>query len=596
MNRYLKATILSLIFTFILTISAPVLATAQSLNNFSITDYSMEYRLSKDDEGRSRLDVKERIVADFRQQGVNRGIERAIPTKYDGRTASFDLHSVKDVKGEDRKYSIYGSSSNASIVRIGDPDITVYGVEEYNLEYSFRDVTKKFKNTKNLEWYWDTNGTAWKVPINKLTVQVYLDDSIKSGLKSEPFCYFGASGSSNTCGDSFVKKSDNNYIFSTSGLRPGQNATFSFAFEDGTFAGYKKSSSETVIEYSIKMSLLTLIIAIPLLVILSIFYGRKSNRKKDLKPIPVEYIPPVGTSVSTSALVASSKLKGSVFTAQLIDLAVRHYIQLAEIKKKTIFSKADYQIIVTKDLSDLLDEEREVLTDMFAKNPTIGESVKLSDLRKSNSYSIRALDNQSKLSGYISGKYEIRKSDPVVSATFRKVAIVCLIISIPTLSLPMLLLALASYAMAKTIKPFTDKGVALKRYLLGFEQYIKASEKERLAFLQGPDSAQKIGEVVNTDDKKQVLRLYERALPYAILFGHEKKWTKTIGDIYEESGVKPDWYAGEGVFRAAVFVSAMNSFSSASSYSGGFGSSSSGGSTGGGFSGGGGGGGGGGGW
>ena len=111
--------------------------------------------------------------------------------------------------------------------------------------------------------------------------------------------------------------------------------------------------------------------------------------------------------------------------------------------------------------------------------------------------------------------------------------------------------------------------------------------------LQSPEGAEKVQ--VEAADEKQLVKLYERVLPYAILFGQEKEWTKQLGRYYEHLGSQPDWYAGHGAFNAAMFASSMNSLSSAansvSSYS-----SSSGGSMGGGFSGGGGGGGGGGGW
>jgi uncharacterized membrane protein len=92
-----------------------------------------------------------------------------------------------------------------------------------------------------------------------------------------------------------------------------------------------------------------------------------------------------------------------------------------------------------------------------------------------------------------------------------------------------------------------------------------------------------------------MVKLYERVLPYAILLGAEKEWSKRLGDYYQQTQASPDWYTGTTAFNAAVFTSTLHNFSQASSYSAGS-SSSSGGSSGGGFSGGGGGGGGGGGW
>ena len=84
-------------------------------------------------------------------------------------------------------------------------------------------------------------------------------------------------------------------------------------------------------------------------------------------------------------------------------------------------------------------------------------------------------------------------------------------------------------------------------------------------------------------------------LPYAVLFGSEKEWTKQLGKYYEQVGSNPDWYYGQGTFNAAAFASGMSGLSTVASNVSSF-SSSDGGSGGGGFTGGGGGGGGGGGW
>ena len=104
--------------------------------------------------------------------------------------------------------------------------------------------------------------------------------------------------------------------------------------------------------------------------------------------------------------------------------------------------------------------------------------------------------------------------------------------------------------------------------------------------LQSPTGAEKQGDVV---------KIYEKLLPYAVLFNLEKQWAVELGKYYVDEA--PDYYTGSGAFNAALFASGIGAISStaATSYSGSASSSSSGGSGGGGSSGGGGGGGGGGG-
>ncbi|HOW01196.1 MAG TPA: DUF2207 domain-containing protein, partial [Rhodoglobus sp.] len=133
----------------------------------------------------------------------------------------------------------------------------------------------------------------------------------------------------------------------------------------------------------------------------------------------------------------------------------------------------------------------------------------------------------------------------------------------------------------------------LRDHLKGLELYIRLAEADRLKMLQSPTGAER--EAISTSDPRQIIDVYEKLLPYAVLFSLEKQWAQELGKYYTEQS--PDWYSGTGAFNAAVFASSISSMSTtaASSYSGSSSSSSSGGSGGGGSSGGGGGGGGGGG-
>jgi uncharacterized membrane protein len=103
--------------------------------------------------------------------------------------------------------------------------------------------------------------------------------------------------------------------------------------------------------------------------------------------------------------------------------------------------------------------------------------------------------------------------------------------------------------------------------------------------------------VPGATDVEMVLRLHEQLLPYSVLFGLEREWSRELASLYAQQGREPDWYSGRSGFNAAYFAASVSSFSSVSStsWSGSSSSSSSGGSGGGGSSGGGGGGGGGGG-
>ena len=110
--------------------------------------------------------------------------------------------------------------------------------------------------------------------------------------------------------------------------------------------------------------------------------------------------------------------------------------------------------------------------------------------------------------------------------------------------------------------------------------YIGVAEAERLNILQSPDGAEKV--VVDVNDGKQLVKLYERVLPYAVLFGQEKNWSKQMGKYYEQVGEAPDWYVGQGAFNAVAFSSGLSGLSTAAGHASDYSSTSGGGGGGGG--------------
>jgi uncharacterized membrane protein YgcG len=126
--------------------------------------------------------------------------------------------------------------------------------------------------------------------------------------------------------------------------------------------------------------------------------------------------------------------------------------------------------------------------------------------------------------------------------------------------------------------------------------------------LQGPDTAERI----DVGDTSQIIKLYEKLLPFAVLWGVEEQWMEELEVKVTTQGETPDWFVSTTGFNSHAFTITLRGVAAAATYTpppapssssswssgGGFNSSfgsSFGGSSGGGFSGGGGGGGGGGG-
>lgn len=569
---------------------------AADVDNYSITNYEVKMTLGRDAENRSTLQTVETITAQFPDFDQNHGLEKVFVREYNGHPTSLNLVSVTDENGVSLPYGW-----NNDALRIGEADKYVHGQKTYVITYTQRDVTRHYADTGNDEFYWDVIGTEWRVPIEKAKVVLTVEDGDETKVVSGPFCYRGVGGSTNQCN---IRETPNSlqdtpsliYTAQTSGIGNGQGVTLALGFEKGTFAEYKMSLFEKIVAVWTTVQVAMFGVGLAVFTFVMIRWQNLLNRKKEMGTIVPEYLPPKNASVTVAAKVGG--YHNSIMSAQLIDLAVRHYIKIYEVKEKSTFRPAEYEIEIIKDIGDLKWEEQELLKDTFGGKPTtVGQRLNLKELQNNTAYYKRTLNNDRDMDKLIKGEYGLRERDENTKKWGKRLSLAMLILGLMTLSPFVLILALITFLTAQYGSyRLSDEGLALRRYLKGLKMYIGVAEEERLKMLQSPEGAEKVASVTNGTDGGQLVKLYEKVLPYAILFGQEKQWNKQIGSYYEASGSQPDWYAGRsGVYNAAAFSSAMSSFSSASS-SASSASSSSGGSSGGGSAGGGGGGGGGGGW
>lgn len=563
-------------------------AFAAQTDNFTITKFDAEYSLGRDGENRSTLAMTWRITAQF-PPNQNRGIAPIFVKKYDNHPTNFSLQSVTDEQGKTLEYNWNGDE-----LRIGKKDVYVQGEKTYVIKFTQRDVTKHYDNTGRDEFYWDVIGNEWRVPMENVRVSVKFDEPLQAARAGEAFCYTGVHGSTKRCNISGDKSE---IVTNVSRLNRREGITMAVGFTSGTFTGYQETLSEKLIKIWATVQTIASSLAVILMLLLAWRYRRLFGRYSELKPIPPEYLPPNQASVLTSAYILKNyevmAVKGSAKVAQLLDLAVRHYIKLYEVKKASFLRSAQYEIEIVKDLKELRTEESEVIRDMFGSSmPKPGQRLNLKKLQNNLSYAARTRDDDTNLKNLARGSYALCEQTLANKRIVQRWALWVCVVGVLLLS-PMLLLVAGIVFALSFGWSLTDEGLALRRYLAGLKLYIGVAEAERLQMLQSPEGAEKMK--VDATDEKQLVKLYERVLPYAVLFGQEKKWSKQLGQYYEQVGEQPDWYSGQGAFNAAAFAAGMNSLSSVASSTSDY-SSTSGGSTGGGFAGGGGGGGGGGGW
>ncbi len=586
---------------FLALFALPV-AVGAAVNDFSFQSFEADYYLDRDSDGRSTLKTVEKLVAEFPNFDQNHGIERAIPKSYDGlaevkseershgHSTSLRIVSVTDANKKALPYSTYSDNHDNLVVRVGSADQFVRGQQTYIITYEQRDVTKYFANPGDDEFYWDTNGAGWSQPFGRVVARVHLSDTIAKVLNGNTACYQGATGSTERCE---ITREGNAFTAQTTNLAAGQNMTIAIGFAPHTFAGYQPSVWDKLFVVWVTILIISSIVGFASLFWLAYRYSKSSNRTNELPPIPVEYIPPKGTSVLAAAQIGDDTRADT--TAQLIDLAVRHYITITQTAEKSLWKQAEYDLEIVKNTAALTSEEQDFVQTLFG-DTAVGTVLATKTLKNNYSVASKLQSNARQLTKKIKGEYELRHEDKAVSRGFKRIGVVMGVVSILLVSPMLLIAAIVALGCGWTIRPLTDRGLELRRYLAGLKQYIELAEKDRIKMLQSPEGAEKVGVKIKGGTDKKLIRLYERTLPYAVLFGQEKEWNKQLAVRYESTGSSPDWYVGHSAFNAAVFTSSMNDFSSSMNSYGTSSSSSTGGSSGGGSSGGGGGGGGGGGW
>lgn len=555
-------------------------------NSFTFQSFDADYYLSRDVNKRSVMDVRETLQAVFPDIDQNHGIERAIPNVYDEHPVTPKITGVTDEKGNALTYTTYESNNN-TVVRIGEKGTFVHGVHTYVIQYTVTDVTHNGPNADEL--YWNTNGVLWSQPFEALTARFHIAKQIVPALDGRAICFSGAEGSTDkNCIVDTKELPDETVIttVSTQPLQPGQNVTTAIGFQKGTFAPYVEPPTplwRTILSWVVILVIVPMFyVILPIVACVWAYrtwraHGRDATKVATVIP---EYVRPKGVSVLRASAVHSLGVQTNAVAATCIDLALRRYVTLYETDDKT------YEFEKTAEPTDLSEEDRAVFDLLFTPEQPIGSRATISGL--TTLYTVVTSIRTNAYAGAVRDGYllDIKKEQQRMYAG-GALALFLTFLFNPLMLVASIALFMAGYAMPAR----SEKGVQLNAYLDGMKLYMTVAETERIKLLQSPDTAEKI----DVTDKGQLVKLYEKLLPFAMLFGIEKQWAQELAPLYEAAAT-PNWYVGNAAFNAVVFSNAISGFTAASTTAFAPPSSSGGSGFSGGSSGGGGGGGGGGGW
>jgi uncharacterized membrane protein len=606
--RYLS---IFVIFTVAIATTITANSFGQSLQDFTINSFTADYYLSKNNKGISQLEVTETITANFVNQDINHGILRALPMEYNGIDLNLKVTQVANITNGSGSYSSYKQNNNL-VLKIGDARQFVNGINTYKISYKMSNVITNYDNYQEL--FWNINGTQWQQPIEQLSAKITMPDNLQSSLNNQLKCLSGGYGQAeNNC--TIINQNGAILVSSTKPLAAGENVSFVVGFAPNSFQIDKLAAVQAVARKYLPFILPPTII-ISFLALLILQWARKGRDAKGRGLIIPQYTAYKPLSVLESQVLLEESLAQKGVTAQIIALAVGKIITISEISTSKKFlglsfgSNKDYSLTLNQIPESLPETDKMVFKMLFGDNYGVGQEVKLADL-KNKAYKeveIMAKNIPKKLfeQGYFTSNPQSAFSTYLkpclaLALFFIAVAIFFILIGFLTFPggfflavlLPLGFSLIVFNLLASVIMPAKSaQGTEAKEYLLGLKEYIKLAEADRLKYLQTPEGAKEYG---NASENSTKIKLFEKLLPYAIIFGLEVEWVNSFKDIYSQP---PDWYQGNwSTFNTGLLLGSINGFTEASSVS--FaapGSSGGSGFGGGGFSGGGGGGGGGGGW
>jgi uncharacterized membrane protein YgcG len=436
-------------------------------------------------------------------------------------------------------------------------------------------------------------GNDWPVSIKEVVAEVELPEKIdESQLRTA--CYTGSYGATtSSCQISFNHLDDDRIkmvIKTTSSLGYKEGLTFVLGFpknivsvlEPKEYTPFWETIFGKILAFLLKILALFWYLILPFYIVYLWFkYGRDPSARSgqvssaSLGQVPSAssgqvrawFDPPKtadGKRFLTPAevgVLGDEKVDLKDISSTIVDLARRGYLRIEERKK------GEFWLLKTeKEETDLLPFEKILLDEFFKEKKEI-------NLSKEDLY-----HKVEKVKEAIYKQVVAASLFPQNPNEVRSIYYVFLALSIFTVNF---LLFFSSLIFGPRMPRKTKAGVEAKNIAFSLRNFLKSQERQ-LTF----------------QADKQLL--FERLLPYAIVFGVEKIWAKRFEDL----GIAPpSWYqsySSKGTFNSVYFVNDLNSsissfkqaatpITSSSGFSSGF-------SSGGGFSGGGGGGGGGGSW
>ncbi|MDP2685029.1 MAG: DUF2207 domain-containing protein [bacterium] len=484
------------------------------------------------------VNVIESILYNFNDL-ERHGIYRNIPYSYERDGYNYKLRlnvvSVTDEDGNDVPYTTSKSFGEYE-VKIGDADVYVTGLKEYNIEYKVERAINYFDDYD--EFYWNATGTEWAVPINYASANVILAGNA-SASDIQQACYTGSYGAEEQYCTIYYEDNVADFV-SDYELESYEGLTIILGWPKGIVT---PPDSMQQLKWFLADNWALFFPVVVFFVLFFIWYTRGQDPKTHQALIPF-YEPPFKMIVGELGTVIDEKVDTKDISATIIQLAVKGFLKIKETDVKKIFSKSkDYELIKLMEKNNTFtDFETKVFEGIFGTN----DSVKVSALK--NKFYTNLPKIKKSMYSMVIGNGYFPTSPDKVRATYAVVFILVTIAggfilsgiagSINILAgISVVVSGVIGLVFSRYMPRKTKKGAEAHQHILGFKWFLSVTEKDRIKFHNSPTKSPK---------------MFEEFLPYAMVLGVENEWADQFKDIYISD---PEWYeGGAGNVLGAVYL------------------------------------------
>lgn len=294
------------------------------------------------------------------------------------------------------------------------------------------------------------------------------------------------------------------------------------------------------------------LVSIPAVLVRRYAFGPRNAKGSGI--IIPQYDPPAGVNLLEAAYLVNRGQ--SAVPAAIVDLAIRGNVRIVDAGGGV--PKLSLELVNAAGIDA---EERQLLRAFFPDEHA-GSKLALD----SDEVGIRALGRMedvvhvgvlakgwrrmpSSLDGVLSGW-------ALVALLVVDLVTICLVAAqspAANIALPPLILAvLTAFATHSRGFVLTPAGADIRDYLLGIRMYLQLAEADRLRILYSPGTAAR-----DHLDGEAVVRLREKLLPYAVLFGIEQDWSVEVAGAYTAGSSGPTWYEPPHSFDSDEFQESM---------------------------------------